>query len=69
VAPTGGVLDPASVEVEAAFGGKFVVDPVDGSLTFTPNPGFVGTTSAGYISLDSWNIGVIGEVSVTVEED
>ena len=66
VAPTGGVLDPASVEVESAFGGEFAVDPVDGSLTFTPDPGFVGTTSAYYMALDSWNVGAIGEVSVTV---
>jgi len=67
VAPPGGVLDPASVMVGPAVGGEFVVDPVDGSLTFTPDPGFVGTASARYTVLDSWNGGFRAEVSVTVQ--
>jgi len=67
VAPAGGVLDPASVEVESAFGGEFVVDPVDGSVTFTPDPGFAGTASATYAVLDPWGVGVRADVSVTVE--
>ncbi len=48
IPPTGGTLDPATVTVTQSWiyegDGEFVVDPADGSLTFTPAPGFVGTT-------------------------
>ncbi len=67
VAPTGGAFDPASVTVEAAGGGEFTLDPADGSVTFTPDPGFVGTATTTYTAYDSWNVGIRTEVSVTVE--
>ena len=66
-APHGGSLDPASVEPRPVAGGEMTVDPPDGSLTFTPDPGFVGTTTATYWVYDNWGIGVQGEVTVTVD--
>ncbi len=73
IAPTGGTLDPATVTLiqPATYfiyedDGDFVVDPTDGSLTFTPAPGFVGTTRTGYTVYDSWNVGAPGRVTVTV---
>ena len=67
VAPSGGAFDLASMEVDAAFGGQFVVDPTDGSVTFTPDPGFVGTARARYTVYDSWNVGARADISVTVQ--
>jgi len=67
VAPTGGVFDPASVIVEDARGGEFVVDQVDGSVTFTPDPGFVGTATATYAVWDTWAIYASAEIAVTVQ--
>ena len=69
VAPDGGSLDPASVEPRPVAGGELTVDTADGSLTFTPDPGFVGTTTATYVVYDNWVIGVPGEVTLTVEVD
>ena len=69
VAPDGGSLDPASVEPRPVAGGELTVDAADGSLTFTPDPGFVGTTTATYVVYDNWGIGVPGEVTLTVELD
>ncbi len=70
VAPTGGTLDPATVTVTVPRiyerDGHFVVDPADGSVTFTPAPGFVGTARADYIVYDSWNVGAPARVTVTV---
>ncbi len=41
----GGSLTLASVTVGAVNGGAFSVNPADGSLTFTPDPGFVGAAA------------------------
>ena len=65
-APTGGALDPASVTVEPVGGVEFVVNPADGSVTFTPEPGFAGTATTRYVAYDTWNVGIRAEVSVTV---
>ena len=67
VAPQGGSLDPASVDPRPVAGGELVVDASDGSLTFTPDPGFAGTATATYVVYDNWQIGVEGEVTVTVD--
>ena len=73
IAPTGGTLDPATVTVTVPRiyerDGDFVVDPADGSVTFTPAPGFVGTTRTDYIVYDSWNVGAPARVTVTVARD
>ncbi len=67
VAPEGGWLDPASVSTRPVAGGELAVDPTDGSLTFTPDPGFAGTATATYAVYDNWQIGMEGEVTVTVD--
>ena len=67
VASAGGAFDPVSVEVEPVGGVDFAVDPTDGSVTFTPTPGFAGTATTRYTAYDSWNVGIRAEVSVTVE--
>ena len=69
VAPEGGWLDPASVEARPVAGGEFTVDAADGSLTFTPDPGFVGTATATYVVYDNWQIGVEADITLTVEVD
>ena len=67
VAPTGGAWGPSSVTVEAVSGVEFVVNPADGSVTFTPEPGFVGTATTYYTVWDTWNVGIGAKVSVTVQ--
>ena len=67
VAPAGGSLDPGSVTVEPVDGGSFVVDGSDGSLTFTPDPGFAGTITTRYVVYDGWDIGVSAAVTITVD--
>lgn len=69
VAPEGGSLDPASVYPRSVAGGEFTADAGDGSLTFTPDPGFAGTATGTYVVYDNWQIGVEGEVTVTVNVD
>ena len=66
-APTGGSLDPTSVRVESVHNGSVVVDSTDGSVTYTPEPGFVGADVFRYWVYDGWGIGVQGEVTVTVK--
>jgi len=45
----GGAIDPGSVTVTAPSpNGSTTVDPATGAVTFTPNPGFSGTTSYTY---------------------
>ena len=53
IAPTGGSLDAASVQVRAASGGSFAVDTTTGAVTFTPDPGFWGTVETSYVVYDS----------------
>ena len=65
-AAPGGSWDVASVVVRPVAGGDFAVDTTDGSVTFTPDPGFVGTVTAGYVVFDKWGVGVQSEVTVTV---
>ena len=65
-APGGGSLTPASVTVGGANGGVLLVNSGDGSLTFTPDPGFVGTARARYRVADNWGMRVGAEVTVTV---
>ncbi|MBB5208809.1 Ig-like domain-containing protein [Chiayiivirga flava] len=49
---TGPALDPGSVAIVAqSADGTAVVNP-DGSITFTPNPGFAGTTTYSYVVCD-----------------
>ena len=67
IAPAGGSLDAASVSVDAVGGGAFAVDASDGSLTFTPDPGFAGTVTTRYWVYDGWDIGVSAAVTVTVD--
>ena len=65
-APGGGSLTPASVTVGAVNGGAFSVNPANGSLTFTPDPGFVGSATARYRVADNWGMRVRAEVTITV---
>ena len=67
VAPTGGSLNAASVEVRAARGGGFAVNTTAGAVTFTPDPGFRGTVETSYVVYDGWGIGVEADLSVTVD--
>lgn len=67
IAPEGGSLDPASVYPRPIAGGEFTTDTGDGSLTFTPDPGFAGTATGTYLVYDNWQIGVEGEITVTVD--
>ena len=69
IPPTGGTLDPATVTMTSAWKGEFVANPADGSVTFTPAPGFVGTAHGDYIVYDSWNVGAPGRVTVTVTRE
>ena len=65
-APGGGSLTAASVSVGGVNGGVFAMNGTDGSLTFTPDPGFVGSVRARYRVADSWGMHVGAEVAVTV---
>ena len=66
VAPSGGSLDASSLWVQPVSGGDFVVDHATGSVTFTPDAGFLGAVAAHYWVYDSWGIGVRGDITVTV---
>ncbi len=65
-APTGGSLTAASVRLESVHNADVVVNTTDGSLTYTPDAGFVGTDTFGYWVYDNWGIGVRAEVTVVV---
>ena len=67
IAPTGGSLDAASVQVRAASGGSFAVDTATGAVTFTPAPGFWGTVEASYVVYDGWGIGTEADLTFTVD--
>ena len=67
VAPTGGSLDAASVDVRAAVGGEFSVDSATGVVTFAPEAGFWGTVVTSYAVFDNWGIGVEADLAVTVD--
>ena len=67
IAPTGGSLDAASVDVRAARGGEFSVDSATGVVTFTPEAGFWGTVETTYVVYDNWGIGVEADLTVTVD--
>ena len=66
VAPQGGSLDVSSVQVTPVGDGTFTVSAADGSLTFTPNPGFVGTETTQYRVFDTDGVGVRAEITITV---
>lgn len=65
-APQGGTLNPASVQIDPVYGGEFFLDIRDGSLTFTPIPGFAGTVVTDYLVFDNWGVSVQAEITVTV---
>ena len=65
-APSGGSLDAASVRLELVHNADVVVNATDGSLTYMPDAGFVGTDTFYYWIYDNWGIGVRAEVTVTV---
>ena len=67
IAPSGGRLDPASVTIVRPRGGEFVAHP-DGSVTFTPEADFTGTARARYAVYDTWNIGAVADLVITVNE-
>jgi len=66
IAPQGGTLNPASVKVDPVYGGDFSLNTQDGSLTFTPIPGFTGTVTTGYQVYDNWGMRIRAEIIVTV---
>ena len=48
--------------------GSAVVDPAaDGSLVYTPDPGFVGTDTLDYSIVDNWGVSVTGTAAITVD--
>ena len=65
-APSGGSLDAASVRLELVHNADVVVNAADGSLTYMPDAGFVGTDAFYYWVYDNWGIGVRAEVTVVV---
>ena len=65
-APHGGSLNPASVYVEPVRHGTVTVNPANGSLTYAPDPGFVGSETIRYWVHDNWGIGVSAKLAVTV---
>ena len=67
VTPSGGSLDPSSVEVRPVVGGEFSVDAVTGIVTFSPDAGFWGAVDATYAVYDGWGIGVEADLTVTVD--
>ena len=67
VAPAGGSLVAASVAVDPVDDGDFSLNATDGAVTFTPDPGFVGTAATTYRVYDNWGVGVVGTLTVTVE--
>ncbi|WP_419943615.1 Calx-beta domain-containing protein, partial [Candidatus Poriferisodalis sp.] len=66
IAPTGGSLDAATVEVRSAVGGTFAVNETTGAVTFTPDPGFWGIVATTYAIYDGWGIGVEADLTITV---
>ena len=66
VTPQGGTLNPVSVQVDPVYGGEFSLNIRDGSLTFTPIPGFAGTVVTDYFVYDNWGVSVQAEITVTV---
>ena len=67
VAPPGGSLDPTSLRFENVYSAEVVVDPVDGAVVYTPDPGFVGVDAFEYWVYDNWGVGERATVSVTVD--
>ena len=65
-APYGGSLDVSSVYIESVRHGTVTVNSADGSLTYAPDPGFVGSETIRYWVHDNWGIGVSAELTVTV---
>ncbi|MGB3872653.1 MAG: OmpA family protein [Stenotrophomonas sp.] len=65
---TGGAIDPGSVAVTTPSpNGTLSVDPATGAITFTPAPGFTGTTSYTYrVCLAAPNGTVCDTATVTV---
>lgn len=64
----GGAIDPASVTVTTASpDGSVSIDPATGAITFTPAPGFAGTTRYSYrVCLAAPNATVCDTATVTV---
>ncbi len=67
LAPTGGSLDAASVEVRDSERGSFAVDGTTGVVSFVPEAGFWGTVETTYVVFDGWGIGVEAALTVTVD--
>ena len=66
VAPSGGSLDPASLRFDHVYSAEVVADPVDGSVIYTPDPGFVGVDAFEYEVRDNWRSRVRATLTVTV---
>ena len=66
-APAGGSLDAATLDVAPIDDGSFAVSTADGSVTFTPEPGFAGTVTTHYWVRDNWGIALRGELTITVD--
>ena len=67
VLPPGGSWDPASFWFDRVGFADVVVDQADGSVLFTPDPGFVGVETFEYLVRDNWGYGVLAKVTVTVD--
>ena len=64
--PADGTLHAASLEVAAVAAGTFAVNAADGSVTFTPGPGFTGDVRTHYWVRDNLGLALRGEISITV---
>ncbi len=78
VLPADGVLngitdpdgDPLSIALaDIPQNGGILIDPNDGSLTYTPNPGFVGTETFSYTVTDGINTSAPIPVAINVAGD
>ena len=66
VAPQGGTINQLSVQVDPVYGGEFSLNIRDGSLTFTPIPGFAGALVTDYVVYDDWGVSLQAEIAITV---
>ena len=64
----GGSFIYETLGVDTVRNGSVVVDPAaDGSLVYTPDPGFVGTDTLDYSIVDNWGARVVGTAMITVD--
>jgi hypothetical protein len=58
--------DPLTATFSASAANGTVVSHSDGSITYTPNAGFVGTDQIGYTAIDSSGLTTTGDIEIAV---